>query len=435
MKVTTKERSVLRDLAGRVREIAALEVQERKRQAIIALNGLRSKRPLVYCFPEGAWLECIPPETLQCTDPVLRGWETRLRMAIFTHEVLADDQAIDPVFNVYLDGGFTGWGLETHIEVPDADRRQVYYVHPYASLWLTSHSQLGAYHVDPPLKQRGDLAKLKVPQLQIDHETSDLWLRAAGDILGDILTVRRRGCFWTIIGGVAASAMGLRGMENLWLDLYDDPPWVHALVKFLADAQHVQLDALESGGYLTLNNEAEWIGTGGIGYTDELPAGGFDPARVRLKDIWGGLQAQDLVGISPEMFAEFFFPYMKPILERFGLSHFGCCEPLDGWLSTLMQVGNLRRVSISPWANVGRCAEQLRGDYVFSYKPLPTPITTPRVDDSAMRQTYKESFRATKEHGCHVEIMMKDLHTIQHQPQRLRRWVEIARRAADEVYG
>jgi len=434
--VTTTESTVLQELARRVREIAALDQQQRKRDAVIALNGLRSERPVVYCFPEGAWLECIPTDTLRCEDPVLRSWETRLRMAIYTHEHLADDQPIDAVFNVYLDGGMTGWGIEQHLDMPgDADRRQIYYVHPCTSLSLVSHSRLGAYHIDPPMKSRDDLAKLRVPQLRVNCERSDLWLSVARDILGDILEVRRRGCFWTIVGGVPATAMALRGMDNLWLDLYDDPQWVHAFVAFLAEAHNAQLDALEDGGWLTLNNEAEWIGTGGIGYTDQLPQADFDPAHVRLADIWGGLQSQDLVGISPAMFAEFFFEPLKPIMERFGLSHYGCCEPLHDWLATLMGVGNLRRVSISPWADVRACAEQMAGDYVFSYKPLPTPMTTEHMDEDGMGALCRRSLEATKEHGCHVEIMMKDLHTVRGRPERLRRWVEIARQAIDEVYG
>lgn len=435
MRPTTSERQVLRELARQVRDLASQPAQQRRREAITAHNGRRHNWPLVYCFPEGAWLECIPPATLVCQDPVLRGWETRLRMAIFTHGFIRDDQVIDPVFNVYYDAWFTGWGLEGRVDTPDAAQRQVYYVHPYLNLSLTSHSQLGAYHTEPPLKDRADLAKLQVPQLRVNHETSDLWLNTARDLLGDLLTVRRRGCFWNIIGGVPVTAVSLRGMENLWLDLSDDPPWVHALVKWLADAHNAQLDQLEQAGLLTLNNGAEWVGTGGLGYSDELPASGFDPSRVRLRDLWGGLQAQDLVGISPAMFAEFFLPYMKPIMERFGLATYGCCEPVDGWLPSLLTVKNLRRVSVSPWANVRRCAELFRGDYVMCYKPLPTPITTDRVDEDAMRRAYVESFRIARECGCHIEIIMKDLHTVRHQPQRLQRWVAIAREAVATVYG
>ena len=316
-------------------------------------------------------------------------------------------------------------------------RRSIWFRHSSVTpaRYLAPNSALGAFHTAPPLRERRDLAKLRVPELRLNRATSDLWLRVAEDTLGDLLTVRRRGCFWTIIGGLPVTAVQLRGMEALWLDLCDAPEWVREFLAVLARAHHEMLDALERENVLALNNEAEWVGTGGLGYSDELPAPGFDPARVRLGDLWGGLQAQDLVGLSPRMFADFFYPVIAPVLARFGLAHFGCCEPLDGWLPTLMQSPNLRRVSISPWANVRRCAEQLRDRYVMCYKPLPTPLTTETMDEAALLRTYTDAFRATREHGCHVEIMAKDLHTVRHDPQRLRRWVAVARRAAADVYG
>ncbi len=435
MNVTPRDRAVLRPLAQRVKEIAALPSQQTLRKAWMDLNGLRRTRPMTLVFPEGSWLELIPTASLQCTDPILRSWETRLRMAIYTHEELGDDQPIDAVVNVYYDAWTTGFGIEQHAEMTDSAQREVYYVHPYQSLSLTSHSALGAYHVEPALKEKSDLDKLQVPQLVVRRETSNEWLAAAQDIFGDILTVRRRGCFWNIIGGFPVTAIALRGMENLMMDMYDDPSWVRQLIDFLARAHHEQLDAIERENLLCLNNEGEWIGTGGIGYSDQLPPPGCDAAHIRCRDIWGGVQGQDLVGTSPQMFFDFFLPHCKAIMERFGMSTYGCCEPVHEWLAGLMTIRNLRRVSISPWADVARCAEQMKGNYVFSYKPLPSLVAGPTMDDGLIRQTLTQSLTATRDNGCCVEVIMKDLHTIYHQPQRLRRWVELVRSTIDEVYG
>jgi len=435
MKISHQDRRTLRCLARRVRDIAARPEQEARRRAWKAHNRLEPGRPLVLCFPEGAWLECIPAESLRCGDPVLQGWETRLRMAIYTHEFLADDQPIDAAFHLPWDVWADGWGLEATQHVPDSGRRRVYYLQPYVGLSLLSHSDLCAFREDAPLKERADLRKLRMPRLQVDRERSDLLLRAAQDLFADILDVRRRGNPWEIVGGFPVTAVRLRGMEQLWLDLYDDPGWVKELLRFLTAGHEGVLDAMEREGLLTLNNGPEWIGTGGIGYTDELPAAGFESGHVRLKDIWGGLQAQDLVGISPEMVEEFFYPLMRPIMERFGLAHYGCCEAADPWLHALLQTANLRRISISPWANVARCAERLQGRYVFSYKPLPTCVSTERMDEAAIRHQLEDAFAITRAHGCLVEVILKDLHTVRHEPDRLRRWVRLAREAAARVYG
>jgi hypothetical protein len=433
-RISPRERACLRTLAGRLAEIADQPGQQANRHAWTAHNDLQPAPPRVLCFPEGAWLECLPPETLQCDDPLLRGWETRLRMAIYTHEHLRDDQVQEAVFNVPWDIGFTDWGVSGTLTVPDADTRRTYYLHPDLHLSLQSSSTLGAWHQAPPLTARIDPETLRPQEVIVNEATSHHWLALAHELFDGILTVRRRGNPWLLIGGFPATAVALRGMDALMLDMFDDPAWVHAFFAFLAASHQHGLDMLEAGGYLTLNNGSEWIGTGGIGYTRALPADG-DPARVRCRDVWGGLQAQDLVGLSPAMFAEFLLPYLRPIMERFGLAHYGCCEAVQGWLPHLKTIANLRRVSISPFSDVPQCAAALGDRYVCSYKPSPTALSTAGMDEADIRAELIAALTHFRRHGCHVEIIMKDLHTVRHEPARLTRWVALAREAVDAVYG
>ncbi|MCX6992967.1 MAG: hypothetical protein NT011_07470 [Kiritimatiellaeota bacterium] len=424
---------ILRDLAQCVADIAAQPEQQQKREAVKALNRLDQVLPRVYCFPEGAWLECIPPASLQCADPVLRGWEMRLRMAIYTHEFFRDDQPIDAVFNVPWDGRVGGCGLNIGITATDAAVPQTYFLHPYSN--LTGRSSLGAVHYDAPLRERHDIDKLRTPQLHINPETSGEWLTLAHELFDGILAVRRRGHWWQTVGGVCQTAMMLRGMDTLMIDMLDDPQWVQEFIGRLAAGHLAVLDQLEAGNYLSLNNGCEWIHTGGIGCSDELPPAGHDPARVRCRDLWGGEQSQDLIGISPALFEELFFPHLQPIVERFGLGCYGCCEPLHDWIPVLRRIRNLRRISISPWADIRKSAERIGREFVLSCKPLPTVVCTERMDEAAIRRHLVEVFTITRRHDCRVEVMLKDLHTVRHEPERLRRWVELAKQARTEVYG
>ena len=41
----------------------------------------------------------------------------------------------------------------------------------------------------------------------------------------------------------------------------------------------------------------------------------------------------------------------------------------------------------------------------------------------------------TKPNNCSVEIVMKDVHTLNGEPGRLARWVKIARQEIDRFYG
>lgn len=141
--------------------------------------------------------------------------------------------------------------------------------------------------------------------------------------------------------------------------------------------------------------------------------------------MWGFAESQETVGVSTEMFEEFVFPYQLPILERFGLNCYGCCEPMDPRWQVVKRIPRLRRVSVSPWANRGKMAEALGGDYILSLKPSPTPLAQGPLDEAEVRASLREDLRATR--GCVVELLMKDNHTLGGGPANAVAWCRIAR--------
>jgi hypothetical protein len=72
-------------------------------------------------------------------------------------------------------------------------------------------------------------------------------------------------------------------------------------------------------------------------------------------------------------------------------------------------------------------AEVLGRKAVFSRKPNPALICA-SFNEEAARHDVAGTLDAAK--GCNIELIMKDTHTIQNEPWRLARWVEIAR---DEI--
>ena len=146
---------------------------------------------------------------------------------------------------------------------------------------------------------------------------------------------------------------------------------------------------------------------------------------ARMRGMWGFAESQETVGVSPAMSGEFVFPYQIPILERFGLNRYGCCEPLDRRWHLVERVPRLRRVSVSPWASVPAMAERLGKRYVFSWKPRPADLATSTFDEAAVRAYVRDALRATRD--CVVEVIMKGNNTIGHDPRRVVRWVEIVR--------
>jgi hypothetical protein len=143
------------------------------------------------------------------------------------------------------------------------------------------------------------------------------------------------------------------------------------------------------------------------------------------------LESQETVGVGPDPFEEFIFPYQLSVAERFGKCYYGCCEPVHQRLHVLKRFPNLARVSVSPWADEEFMARELGRDIVYSRKPNPTLISTERFDEDAIRADLRHTLDVTR--GCRVEIIMKDVHTLRNEPERLPRWVAIAREVIDEM--
>jgi hypothetical protein len=84
---------------------------------------------------------------------------------------------------------------------------------------------------------------------------------------------------------------------------------------------------------------------------------------------------------------------------------------------------------VPPICNVRACAEQIGSDYVLAWKPNPAMICC-GFDEDAIRTTIRAGLEASR--GCVVDIMLKDITTVQNHPERLKGWTDIVRRVADE---
>ncbi len=213
-------------------------------------------------------------------------------------------------------------------------------------------------------------------------------------------------------------------------DMIDNPELVHRIMAFERDAYLSMLDTLETDGLLSFNSDGAYVGSGGYGWSDELPGARFDGA-VRASDLWGHSESQETVAVSPEMFAEFVLPYQIPILERFGLNCYGCCEPLDARWHLVETIPNLRRISIAPRSDRAFMAEALGDRYIMSIKPDPADLAMSTFDEDWIRSQLRSDLEATR--GCRVELIMNDNHTIGNEPARAARWVEIAREDIDRL--
>lgn len=405
--ITVKDRKVLRELARRVAEIAASPVMKERVELWTRHASLDSKRPMILAETVGVLEELIPESDYQCTGDWARDLERDLRNRIFVHEQVGDDSVITPTIECRWQINVGDYGVVPEKHTTAGDKRT-------------------SYRWDPPIKDLDDdFDKLHQRELSVDQEATHRQAAKLDDVFGDILEVRLRGNPWWTMG-LTWKAVDLVGLDRFMLHMMDNPAGVHRLMAFLRDDHLNMIEWAESEGLLTLNNENQYVGSGSLGYTDELPQDDWSEGdKVRIKDIWGLSESQETVGVSPDMFGEFIFPYQLPVIEKFGLSYYGCCEPVHERWNLIQQIPNLRRVSISPWCDQEIMADALGQDYIFCRKPNPAIISTDNWDKEAIRADIQETMDVAGD--CPLEIVMKDVHTVADEPRRLGRWVQIAR--------
>ncbi|MGD9519272.1 MAG: hypothetical protein AB7W28_07125 [Armatimonadota bacterium] len=403
--MTGRDRQIIRDLAKRIAEIAAQPEQEEKQRLWYAHNSLHPVRPLVFVSPEGSWVELLPDSAFGCEEEGARGIERGLRMRLYAAEHFHDDQVCDNVFRVSYSVSETGWGVEPR------------YTH--------SGAPRGAYVWDPPIKTQADIDRIQTPTVTHDPEATRRKVEFFKELLGDLLNVEVHGIKPSFLG-IIDEWTRLRGITQTFWDMCDNPQMVHAGMERMTEGKLAWLEALETQGLLGLNNGNDYVASGGLGFTDELPAPDFD-GQVRLCDLWGHCESQSMSEVSPAMQAEFVLPYQLRILERFGLNCYGCCEPLHLMIDTLRaQVPRFRRLSISPWADKRVSAEKLGGDVIFSWKPNPAYLAAVKFSSETVRRDIRETVDIAREHGCVLEMILKDTHTCNNEPWRFDEWSRVA---------
>jgi len=417
MGISRKDRFILRSLASRLADIASLPVQKEKAQMWERLNKLEPVKPMVW-INEVPWHEMNVDEelTLQCRDEFCRKVEQYLLETLYQWKHLRGDMVIEPKIYCPKVIRDTGFGIKEESDIVRID----------------SNNPIVSRHFHPQIEDEDDIEKIKDPEVIYDEETTELIYQSMCEIFDRILPVEKRGVpgFWFAPWDDLVTWWGV---ENLMMDLVERPDFVHKVIDRLVGAHLYRLDQYEKLGLLSLNNGPVRVGSGGYGYTDELPKPGYDPAHIRSIDLWGCATAQIFVAVSPQMHEEFAVKYEKRWLDRFGLSYYGCCEPLHRKMDMLRRnIHNLRKVSMNYRVNVDEAVEAVGRDYVFSYKPNPAILAEAVWDVDKARAELENVLKKTKAKGCMVEVIMKDISTVNYEPNRLWEWAEMASELTEE---
>lgn len=173
-----------------------------------------------------------------------------------------------------------------------------------------------------------------------------------------------------------------------------------------------------------------------FGFNKTLQRNGFNQEKsVTTKDVWGYMDSQETVSISPNMFGEFFYPFYMEVAQHFGLLNYGCCEPVNSiWEKYISKLPNLRKVSISPWCDEEYMGQALRGtNVIYHRKPSPNYIGVGKVfDEEAFRKHIMKTIKSAQ--GCKLEFSFRDVYTVEGDIYKPGRAIKVVRELLEKYW-
>ena len=416
--ISPKDREYLRQTAEKYMDAATSERNIENIARFYAMDsGVGQDRPAIL-------VEAIMDDerrardmNCRCEGEFARGIEDKLLYKMSDFYSVFDDNPLDPYLDIGIALSSTDYGIAESKTLPED--------------WQSPNS--GAYHIDPVIKDiETDFPKLKHREFSLNFEDAEQRLEATNLVFGDILPSRMRGYYyWTM--GLTNTVINFIGLEELMIYMYEEPEGLHKIMSFFCDDFMNMVSFLEDNKFYTLNNEGDYTGSGSRGYTKRLPSS--TDGVVRAKDLWCLVESQETVGVSPEGYGEFIYPYEKKLAERFGSVYYGCCEPVHTRWEILKNMPNLKRISVSPWCDEKFMAKECAKTGIgYSRKPNPTLVSTTIFDEETIKDDIRYTAELIKTYGCNAEIVMKDVHTLNGEHDRLDRWAKLTKNVIENIF-
>ena len=405
--ISANDRGILRETAKKQLDFAKMERNEKLKKEWTMHNDLQGERPMIHLEAETFEHEILP-QRLRCEGQFAREIETAMYQNFQNQEYFDDDRVTPDYFGIRYDTGFTLFGIEMQVRQTTDEAGEKSLGHQFLSIIEDLEED---YH------------KLKESSFYVDTERTMAKKQAVEEAIGDILPVKLEGtCIYTVPTQMLVHIMS---MENMMFNMYDHPELFKEMMGRITSDTLEYYRLMEEKNILLPTTRGEFVGQGSWAYNTSLPSEKAD-GRFTAKDVWGFMDSQETVGISPDMFEEFIYPTYKAIGEQFGMLSYGCCEPVDPiWERCISKFKNLRKVSISPWCNEEYMGEQLReSSVIYHRKPSPNYLGVGTVlDEDAFRKHIRKSLTAAK--GCKMEITQRDVYTINHDIAKAKRYVDI----------
>ena len=414
---TTKERERLRALAAEYSEIAGSDVMRERKAGWKAVRDLAPIRPMIL-FETLTVAGFVRPDEFECENEYLRNVEHSFVESLKHYHLAGDDIVFENYFQLAWRTHKSDWGVR--IVEHHADDSM-------------------AYMSNFPVKTPGDISKLKVRDFYADKDATFELAETLDGIFGKTLPVktgnrdplsRERGYY--AFNGLYSSNLTmdlfkLIGNDNLLFWTYDHPEALHEIMHYLTGDRKRQLKWMLDEEILVPNTDGQFGGPFSYGYVSDLPEPGSKEKTV-LKDCWIWADSQETAMISPEMFRDLFLPYIAEIANQFGLTYYGCCEPIEDRIEYVKKaIGNIRVFSVSAWNKDHEKLSQIIGrDHVYCYKPNPAFVSGKKPLWDYVEKEIAGVWKYIK--NSNSEFVVRDLYDTCGDGERGRAWTQTAKR-------
>ncbi len=399
-----KDREILRELALCTAELAGSEENVQRKRLWTSVKDLSMVRPTVQVEVQSI-KDFLREDELLCTEPAMRDIEYRLRRDLKHAAELGDDYVLEGFYNIGVAVNSTGFGVDI------IENR------------ISDSSGSIAFTYNHPIDSPDKVSLLQTRTHRVDMEKTHTKKELAEELFGDILPVRVFDSMY--VPCLTSELYKLIGNDSMMYWIHDEPDVIHRLMRFIADDKMALFRMLETNGCICDNTEGSFVGSGSPGYMSRSTK----PSNtVRMGDVWVWLESQETTMFSPEAFKEFFLPYIAEFGRAFGYVYYGCCERVDDkWQDIISSIPNARAVSVSPWTDVNVLAELVRGDVVLSKKPFPQYISGSNAEWEEVEKEITTVMEVCKRNGCNLEIILRDLYTINGDLNKLKEWVRLTK--------
>lgn len=395
---------ILEGLAKEYADIATLPVQAEKRELWLKLNSLNMERPMLL-IDQIPWNEMDVDGSLVCQiqDPYWRGVEWDMRSTIYKWRHMPADMVVNPYLCLPRPVENTGWGIERRIS---------------RHIILETDATASSSAFDNQIQDMDDLEKITLPRITLDVRKEEEIIRQAHELFDGIIDFRMTGESMHL--GIWDTISQWMGVTNCYIELMDNPDMIHALMEKLTQGligmihQMNELELFDIHSNLCHCSQT---------FLHDMPKEGD---RALSGNAWAFGLAQLFTAVSPQITDEFEVQYMKRVFPYFGAIYYGCCDRLDDRMGVIEKLPKIRKLSCSPWSVRERFADEMPAYCVMSNKPNPAFLAGGKLDEQLVRDDLRRTIDAAKAHNRSLELILKDISTVSHNPACLWRWQEIA---------